>query len=144
MGLSFDSGMDRGGELKELKLLVVDGDDEHFDGLARYAEVCGFDGTHGCRLVSGGEAALDLLEQWAPSVVLVDLHIEGDGLGVIQALARRGVPVVALSKERIPEFEQRCPRYGAKGYFTKSTDPEALDALFAHIEGVLAERRDSH
>jgi DNA-binding NarL/FixJ family response regulator len=131
-----------GGELfgdglrKEVKLLVVDDHDDHFEHLKAFAEMYSAGFQVECKLASEPEEAHSLVDSWHPSVVLVDVHLAASSLGLIKDLTARGTTVVALSEIRIPELVETSQNYGAVGYFTKSDNPDDIEALISYIASI--------
>jgi DNA-binding NarL/FixJ family response regulator len=75
------------------------------------------------------EAAVPLIKETDPDVVLLDVHLpDGGGQGVIAAVApeRPGVHFLALSVSDAPEDVIAVIRAGARGYVTKSISGEEL------------------
>jgi DNA-binding NarL/FixJ family response regulator len=79
------------------------------------------------------EAAIDMIEERRPDVVLVDVHIpDGGGAAVIRAVLARqpGIRFLALSVSDAPEDVIAVIRAGARGYVTKTiSGPELIDAI---------------
>jgi DNA-binding NarL/FixJ family response regulator len=87
-------------------------------------------------------AALELVEQTGPDVVVCDLWLDGEpaGLDVLAALTaaeRRGVPrVLVLSGFDQPSFLRAAFEGGASGYLSKSSPVESIvDAILAVAGG---------
>jgi DNA-binding NarL/FixJ family response regulator len=84
-----------------------------------------------------GEDAVRLAEQHLPDVVLLDIHMPGDGIRAAREITGRlaGTPVVMLTQSVDEEDLFDSLRAGAAGYLLKDMDQSALaDAL----RGVLA------
>jgi DNA-binding NarL/FixJ family response regulator len=76
-----------------------------------------------------GEAAVALLEQARPDVVLLDLKMPGvDGLETLRRIRRRwpDLPVIVLSMYDDPEYVEEALRCGASGYLLKNVSQEEL------------------
>ena len=74
------------------------------------------------RVAEDGRMALDLTEQWAPDVILLDLMIpEPDGYQVLQTLRGRGIrtPVIILTARAEEADKVRGFRLDADQYVTK-------------------------
>jgi DNA-binding NarL/FixJ family response regulator len=91
---------------------------------------------------STAAAALELVEQTGPDVVVCDLWLDGEpaGLDVLAALTaaeRRGVPrVLVLSGFDQPSFLRAAFEGGASGYLSKSSPVESIvDAILAVAGG---------
>jgi DNA-binding NarL/FixJ family response regulator len=88
-----------------------------------------------------GHAAVELVEQLKPDVLVVDLVMPGlGGLDVLREVKRRApaTRVVVLSMHANEAYVQEALQNGASGYVLK--DSEATDLIQA-IRGVLAGRR---
>jgi DNA-binding NarL/FixJ family response regulator len=84
-------------------------------------------------------AAIELISEREPDVVLLDVHLpDGGGQAVIQAVApgHPGVRFLALSVSDAPEDVIGVIRAGARGYVTKAiSGPELVDAVHRVAEG---------
>ena len=85
------------------------------------------------------EAAIQMIEDTEPDVVLLDVHMpDGGGVEVIRQVAaiRPGQKFLALSVSDAPEDVVQIVRAGARGYVTKSISGEDLiDAVIRVNEG---------
>ena len=85
------------------------------------------------------EAAIQMIEDTEPDVVLLDVHMpDGGGVEVIRQVAaiRPGQKFLALSVSDAPEDVVQIVRAGARGYVTKSISGENLiDAVIRVNEG---------
>lgn len=88
---------------------------------------------------SDGEAALALVREVAPDVLVLDINMpERNGLDVARALREEGnaVRVLILSMHDDPEYVLQAVRAGADGYVLKDATPAELrDAVRAVHEG---------
>ena len=84
-------------------------------------------------------AAIELIRERRPDVVLVDVHMpDGGGRAVIEAVAETdpGVRFLALSVSDAAEDVIGVIRAGARGYVTKTiSGPELTDAIVRVAEG---------
>ena len=86
------------------------------------------------------ESALELLERFAPRLILMDVQLPGmDGLELTRRLkadpARRHIIVVALTAYAMKGDDQKMLAAGCDGYIAKPID---LDALLEQLAGFLA------
>jgi DNA-binding NarL/FixJ family response regulator len=85
------------------------------------------------------EAAIELIREREPDVVLVDVHMpDGGGRTVIEAVVRTypGVRFLALSVSDAAEDVIGVIRAGARGYVTKTiSGPELTEAVVRVAEG---------
>jgi len=87
---------------------------------------------------TSGEAALDLIDEFRPDLLLLDIMLPGmSGIEVLEALdARRStVQVAVFTNYPYPAFRSRCLELGATHFFGKTTDVarilEEVTATFA-------------
>ncbi|MBU2668934.1 response regulator transcription factor [Actinoplanes bogorensis] len=115
-------------------MLIVDDHPAVRRGLRTFLELAG-------DLVVTGEAAdgpsaLDLIEQTAPDVVLLDMVLPGmDGVEVLQEMRRRSLPARVLVVTSFTDRARLVPavRAGARGYLSKDVDPNALVAAVRSV-----------
>ena len=85
------------------------------------------------------EAAIDLIRERTPDVVLVDVHMPGGGGRAVIEAVRQSHPDIrflALSVSDAPEDVIAVMRAGARGYVTKTiSGPELTDAVRRVAEG---------
>jgi DNA-binding NarL/FixJ family response regulator len=94
----------------------------------------------GCLVAAEAASADDavrLAEQHAPDVVLLDIHMPGNGIHAAREISRRlpGTPVVMLTQSAEEEDLFDSLRAGAAGYLLKDMDPRELPGA---LRGVLA------
>lgn len=87
-----------------------------------------------------GDEALDLAQQEAPDLVVLDLMLPGiDGYQVLQALradeGTSGIPVLVLTAKSLQADRERSRQLGAAAFLTK---PFLPDELCDMVDGVLA------
>lgn len=78
------------------------------------------------KLVEDGEKALEVVKEFKPSGILLDLIMPRmDGFQFLEELKKQGisVPVLVLSNLGQEEDIERAKALGAKGYFVKSNTP---------------------
>jgi CheY-like chemotaxis protein len=83
------------------------------------------------RVAYGASAAMSLLSNFTPNLILLDINMPGvDGLEILAYLRREPrlipVPVVVVTSDDQPETRQRVLKGGANGMIIK---PATLDAL---------------
>ena len=133
-----------GGPRKEVKLLVVDDLSDYFDHMKSIADMYSSQFSIECKLVQDGDEASKEMESWAPSVVLVDVHLISSALDLIRNLTEKGAAVIAMSEARIPQLADTAQTYGAVGCFTKSDNPDDLEKLVGYIASVSTATTVSH
>jgi CheY-like chemotaxis protein len=114
---------------REVRVLVVDDVREHFELLVEVAEMYNPSCKLECRHAAEASTALELIGEWQPGVVLLDLHAGADAVAILEQLAVLGRPVVATSTYRSPELSQVASSHGAVGYLPKSENLDDLEAL---------------
>jgi CheY-like chemotaxis protein len=114
---------------KEVRVLVVDDAAEHFELLVEVAEMYNPAVKLECRHIDQADQTLTVVDEWQPSVVLLDLHSCADAVALLEQLALVGPPVVATSTHRSRELSSVADAHGAVGYLSKSDNIEDLEAL---------------
>ena len=133
-----------GGARKEVKLLVVDEHSEHFEQIRAFADMYSSQFLIECKCAQDKHEAQEVVEQWHPSVVLVDVHLISDALNLIQEITHKGASVIAVSEARIPELAETVQTYGAVGCLTKSENPDDVESLVGYIASVASSAILSH
>jgi CheY-like chemotaxis protein len=130
---------DLAGVLEGARVLVVD-DEEEAQELVRMALE-----RRGVEVRTAGTAtqALEVLEEWAPSVLVSDIAMaEMDGYMLIRELRAREsvrgghVPAIAFTALARAEDRSRALAAGFDGWVAKPADPVQLVAAVAEIAGV--------
>ena len=111
--------------------------DDHVPMRALLRRALEADGCEVCGEAGDAEHAIQLVAELKPDVVLLDIHMPGNGIYAAQQISR-SMPMVAIvmltqSKEHDDLFDSL--RAGAAGYLLKDTDPAALPGM---LRGVLA------
>jgi len=106
--------------LSKLHILIVDDEPDNRDLVMDIVTLFGARAS----AAESGRDAMDQLEQAAPNLILLDLHMPGmDGWEVHRRLrdraAMRAVPIIALTALAMPEDERRVKEAGFDGYMTK-------------------------
>jgi DNA-binding NarL/FixJ family response regulator len=76
-----------------------------------------------------GQHALDLLAQFEPDVLVLDIEMPDiSGLEVVNAVRERNLPVrvLALSAHADGDYVRRALQYGASGYLVKDEVPQMI------------------
>lgn len=113
-------------------VLIVDDNPANLK-LARFAlEGEGYE----VRTAPDGEAALTMLSEFRPRLILMDLQLPGvDGLELTRRLkddpATAGIVIVAVTAFAMAGDRERSRRAGCDGYLTKPIDPILLPAQVA-------------
>lgn len=117
------------------RLLVVD-DDESTRKLIRFRLKSSYEITE----TDSPEDAVALALQDKPDAVLLDLNMpKYSGVEVCQSMGRlsftHSIPIFIISGEGAARYEEFCKTLGAKGYFQKPIDFEALQARLNDVLG---------
>jgi signal transduction histidine kinase/CheY-like chemotaxis protein len=123
--------------LKGLKLLVVEDNDVNQLVVKMILT------RHGAefRMADSGEAGLDVLSEWTPDLVLMDIHMPGmGGLAATAAIrrlpdARANLPIVALTADAIEEHLRTFRAAGMSACVTKPIDEPEMVRTIAQICG---------
>src|SRR5512137_1002817 len=123
---------------KAARVLIVDDDAVVRDAIGMVLTDEGYE----CRTTSGAEAALDLVREADPHLVISDMKMPGkDGLWLLDRLRRErpDTAVLMLTAYGDTEAAVECLRRGASDYLLKP--PKATELVRA-IERALSRRRD--
>jgi CheY-like chemotaxis protein len=132
------------GARREIRLLVVDDQQEHFEHLLEAAGMYNSEYTVECRFVSEPQEALSTAVEWRPAVVLLDLHVVSSALDLLRQIAEIGPSVVATSATRLPDMAEKVSQCGGVGYLTKSDNPDDVESLLNYVAAVAAPTPTSH
>ncbi len=117
-----------------MRVLVVDDEPDVAVSTAIFLRMEG----HAVRTADSGEAALALLAEFQPQIVLLDIGLPGqDGYQVARAIRRLpggdAVKLVAVSGYGHDEAVARCQAAGFDHHLVKPVDPAALCDLLASL-----------
>lgn len=128
-----------------LKFLIVD-DSRAMQAIIRRAILnCGYEPVDIVTAIDG-QAALDLVEQFAPHLVITDWHMpKVSGLELLQALRQMGhqqVRVGFVTTEKNPALLNEARVNGALFTLNKPfADPELVQAVTAAVEDIIREQQ---
>jgi CheY-like chemotaxis protein len=113
------------------RILVVDDEADVLLALRIVLETAGYDVIE----ASTGEEAVEIEEEHAPDLVVLDLVLPGiDGWTVLERVrARRDVPVILASANADPGLRERAKDSGAITLFTKPFSAEELRRTIARV-----------
>lgn len=112
---------------------------QEFVDLSRHVYDISYQFTTSCN------KAVELIESWQPSIILVDAHLEDShSFDVLQSGIDASVPVVVTSEFNSPEIGESAMANGAAAYLPKSDSPEDLEILFSRIAELAVEIRIKH
>lgn len=116
-------------------VLIVEDDENVTSALRALFEATG----HRVSSAASVDEAIAACVNDPPAVMLLDLTLpDGDGLEVLSALARLGVPVpptAALTGHDLPEVAERCRQAGCREVLLKPFPPRELLAKVAGLAG---------
>ena len=135
---------------KKVRLLVVGDDsqdkfDPYYSGLKECAELCAHIYDITCNFTTSGEKAVELLETWEPTVLLVDAHLHDmNCLDLVKHSCAGHVPVVVTSDHPSPEIAQSAKEQGAAAYIAKTENPDEFEMLLQRIVTLAGEASIKH
>jgi DNA-binding response OmpR family regulator len=113
------------GKMKEFKVLMVDDEEDFVKTLAERMQMRDLDSD----VALSGEAALQIVEDQVPDVMVLDLKMPGiDGMEVLRRVRKAypQVQVVILTGHGSEKDEAEARRLGAFEYLQKPVDIEKL------------------
>ena len=128
--------------VKNSRILIVE-DEESISQLIQM--VLASDGFENVKVCFDGINALNLMEQWTPDIVLLDVMLPGiDGFGVCQKIKSNpifsNVKVIMLTARKLEEDVLKGFEQGAIDYITKPFSNKILLArIKAHLSAVAVE-----
>jgi len=117
-----------------IRVLIVDDHPAVRRGLRTFLELAG--GLEVAGEAADGPAALELIAETTPDVVLLDMVLPGmDGVEVLHELRRRELTARVLVVTSYNDRSRLLPaiRAGARGYLSKDVDPAALVAAVRSV-----------
>lgn len=123
--------------IKNSRILIVEDEQSISDLIQMVLESDGFENV---RICPDGINALNLMEQWVPDIVLLDVMLPGiDGFGVCQKIKSNpilnNVKVIMLTARKMEEDVLKGFEQGAIDYITK---PFSNKILLARIKAQLS------
>ena len=109
-----------------MKLLIVDDEVEICDFLKSFFEERNYE----VKTASSGQAALNLVEQFKPQIILLDIKMPGmDGIQVLGTLKKKfpRTKVIMVTALETRDKIEECLRLGADNYITKPLSLEYLE-----------------
>lgn len=131
---------------KLYRILVVDDDPDSQKILATALDWDGYQ----VMTASSGAQALQLIEEWLPDLLLLDVHMPGvSGLETLRAIRARelSVPVLLISGESDSQIVVQGLDLGAEDYIAKPFDPMVMLARVRtqlRIKGLHDQLRDTN
>lgn len=118
---------------RQRRILVVDDD----ESIREFIEMALSDGGHEVRTAADGRAALDLIEGWKPTLILLDMRMPGmDGWKFSRAY-REGpgphVPIIVLTAAR--DAGRSASEIAADAFLAKPFDLADLLSLVERFAG---------
>jgi DNA-binding NarL/FixJ family response regulator len=117
-----------------IRVVIVDDHPAVRRGLRTFLELA--DGLEVTGEAADGPAALDLIADSSPDVVLLDMVLPGmDGVEVLHEMRRRALASRVLVVTSFTDRSRLLPavRAGARGYLSKDVDPQALVAAVRSV-----------
>lgn len=120
-----------------VRLLVVDEEPGYFGELCEWAEICSHQYKIECQFADSKQRVDELLKTWAPSVVMLDLHIPDlPCFDILNGCLGHAIPVIATGRAISPELEHSALARGAIAYLPKTSDPEELERILHFVANV--------
>jgi DNA-binding NarL/FixJ family response regulator len=117
-----------------IRVVIVDDHPAVRRGLRTFLELA--DGVEVTGEAADGPAALELIAESSPDVVLLDMVLPGmDGVEVLHEMRRRALAARVLVVTSFTDRSRLLPavRAGARGYLSKDVDPQALVAAVRSV-----------
>mgnify|MGYP000626859454 CR=1 FL=1 len=122
-----------------IRILIVDDHPMVTDGIQAILET--YDDIHVVGTLNNGQDAVDMIDDLAPDVVLLDLNMPGlSGLNATEMILekRPQTRILILSMHDSPEYISTALSHGARGYILKDVPTEeirsAIDKVMAGQE----------
>ncbi|HET7009325.1 MAG TPA: response regulator transcription factor [Anaerolineales bacterium] len=79
--------------------------------------------------------ALEAIERLQPDLVIVDLHMPGNGLRLVEIVGRRKVKptIVVLTNYPYEQYRDRCLTAGAEFFFDKATELDSVVEVLSDL-----------
>jgi DNA-binding response OmpR family regulator len=113
-------------EVRFMKLLIVDDETEICDFLKSFFEERNYE----VKTASSGQAALQVVDQFKPQVVLLDIKMPGmDGVEALGNLKKKypRIKVIMVTALETRDKIEECLKLGADNYITKPLSLEYLE-----------------
>lgn len=127
--------------MKTIRILIVDDQRLFAESLRTVLESMDSDFTV-VGLAENGEAALAVVDELAPSIVLMDVRMPRlDGVETTRQLhfRRPGLPILMLTTFEDEDYVRQALQYGASGYMLKSISPaELVSCIHAVLNGAVS------
>lgn len=117
-----------------VRLLIMDEQRDFYDAVRDYADVVGHEYDVQCEFASSELQVEQLMRDFVPSVIIVDMHVpELDVIKILNQSKRGMTPVLATSDSHSEHLEVSAKSLGAMYYVDKGTAPEELENLFSQL-----------
>jgi DNA-binding NarL/FixJ family response regulator len=127
--------------MKSIRILIVDDQRLFAESLRTVLESMDSDFTV-VGLAENGEAALAVVDELTPSIVLMDVRMPKlDGVEATKQLhfRRPELPILMLTTFEDEEYVRHALQYGASGYMLKSISPaELVSCIHAVLNGAVS------
>jgi DNA-binding NarL/FixJ family response regulator len=117
-----------------MKLLIADDSSLIRERIKTQAR--GFDHEFFVREASNGKMALDMIREFDPDLVFLDLHMpEMGGIDVLKKIkeANLKTKVCILTNYSYPQYKTKCLALGADYFLSKSDDFEKTSLIIAMV-----------
>ena len=130
---------------KQVRLLVVDEQTEFCEALQEVVELSNNNFDITCEFTDCGARAAQLVQEWAPSVVLVDADLTGvDSRELVRSFRHISARVVVTSQVQSRTIEESARQWGASGYVAKSENHAEIEQLVMELATISTTERYLH
>ena len=119
---------------KTVRLLVVNDTQEFNEALQASIDMNSHVYDLDCECVVTGEEALERIEKWQPSVILLDAHLPDlNSLSILDQSDPEETKVIITSTHHSTEIRDTALSRGAEGYFPMEQDIDLLEQLIEYV-----------
>jgi DNA-binding NarL/FixJ family response regulator len=122
--------------VSNMRMLLVHDNSQISARIAEYSELA----TNAeCRVVASGREAIETLNSWVPSLVVVDVHIHDvNAFDLLEQIGSSATPVVITSDNFSSDIQKSANERGAVAYVVASEEQDKIDRLIEVVKSVAA------
>ncbi len=130
---------------REVRLLVVGEQKNYFELIKEQAELCSHHFSITCKHATTAKNAIESLSSFAPSVVMLDVHLSGmNAFDILEKCKQQSASVIITSEKHSPAIERSARDRGATAYVTNSENPEEIEELLTRISQLAVDIKIEH